>query len=134
MAYTDKDYFLQNISEEELQNLTEDEEENTANLDAKIASADSLIDSYLASAVPLPLTTVPDIIMQCSFDIAMYYLHARTDYKDVPEAVKTKYDAAIDYLEKVAKKIVILPGITVPSTDNQVQFDGEDADIDRGSY
>lgn len=136
MPYTDKDYFLNNIKQSELDSLIEDEDGtvNYDNLTAKISAADSLIDSYLASAVTLPLSTVPDIIKQCSFDIAYYYLKTRVDYKDVAKEVKDKYDAAISFLKAVANKTVSLPGVIIQSTDNSIQYDSEEPDVDRGSY
>lgn len=111
MAYSDKTFFLQSINEADLNRLTGS---NDNNLTAKIAVADDEIDSYLKVIIKsehLPLAPVPDKIKQLSFDIALYYLEARSDYSDVPARVKELYDNAIKYLENIATNKIQIKGI-----------------------
>lgn len=120
MAYSDKDYFLAKINSQELSNLTADED---SNLEDAIASSDSLIDSYLTNAVKvLPLDPVPEMIKQISYDIAIFYLHDRIQYKDIPDWVRDKYDAAINFLKDVAKGVANIPGLTADDTSEAVQY------------
>lgn len=126
MAYSDKDFFLTKINEEELTNLTGDKDEN---LEAAISSSDSLIDSYLTNAVEaLPLDVVPDMIRQISYDIAIFYLHDRIQYKDIPDWVRDKYDAAINFLKDVAKGVANIPGLTADDISESVQYE-ENTDV-----
>jgi len=100
MGYSDKAYFLKRISETELNKLINNDE---TNLTSAIKAADSLIDSYLRNQISeLPLTTVPEIISQLSYDIAVFYLHDRIQYIDVPERVRDKYEAAINFLKDIS--------------------------------
>lgn len=126
MPYSDKDYFLTKINSEELLNLTGNEDPN---LTAAISSADSLIDSYLTNAVEvLPLDPVPDMIKQISYDISIFYLNDRIQYKDIPDWVRDKYDAAINFLKDVAKGVANIPGLTAEDISESVQYE-ENTDI-----
>jgi phage gp36-like protein len=126
MPYSDKDYFLTKINSGELLNLTGNEDPN---LTAAISSADSLIDSYLTNAVEtLPLDPVPDMIKQISYDIAIFYLHDRIQYKDIPDWIRDKYDAAINFLKDVAKGVANIPGLTSVEISESVQYE-ENTDL-----
>lgn len=106
MAYTDKTYFLTKINAEDLSKLTSN---NDTVLDDAIKSADSLINSYLRNVVKTtPLTSPPDIIRQCSYDLGIFYLHDRVQYSEIPLWVKDKYEASIDFLTKIAKGVISL--------------------------
>jgi len=139
MAYTDKSYFDQKIKPEELAILSD---ESGTIIDAAIASADSLIDSYLKNVVAaVPLTIVPEIIKQCSYDIAIFYLHDRIQYSEIPQWVKDKYNAAIDFLTKIAKGIISLdietenpasPNYQAP--DDNIKFFGNDTVMQRSGF
>lgn len=121
MPYSDKPYFLTKISEAELNKLTNSTD---ANLDSAIAAADSLIDSYLSSVVKvLPLSPVPEIIKQYSYDIAIFHLHDRIQYVDIPEWVKSKYDAAIFHLKDIARGQANIPGLEVTNVEETIQYE-----------
>lgn len=143
MAYTNKEYFLLKIKPEELEKLTDSSDEI---LNSAIESADSLIDTYLNNVLSNPpLFDVegsgPVIIRQCSYDIAIFYLHDRIQYSEIPQWVKEKYNAAIDFLTKIAKGIISLD-IETENTeshfyrkpDDNIQFSGSDAVMGRGSF
>jgi phage gp36-like protein len=120
MSYSNKEYFLTKINQAELDKLTNTTD---ANLDAAIASADSLIDSYLITRIKtLPLTTVPEFIKQISYDIALFYLHDRIQYIDIPEFVKTKFDAAVFWLKDFARGQANIPGLASENTDGGISY------------
>ncbi len=131
MAYTDKTYFLKKISFSELSKLTGNAD---ANLTAAIATADSLIDSYLSSVVScVPLENPPDVIRQCSYDIAIFSLHDRIQYTDIPEWVKSKYDAAIFFLKDVARGQANIPGLTSEQKEETISFSVNENVFNRGT-
>jgi phage gp36-like protein len=132
MAYSDKDYFLTKINPSELDNLTGSDD---SNLDAAISSSDSLIDSYLTNAVEtLPLNPVPDMIKQISYDIAVFYLHDRIQYVDIPDWIRDKYDAAINFLKDVSKGIANIPGLPADETSEAVQSTENTDVFHRGAF
>ena len=123
--YSDKDYFLERISLTDLNKLTNSDD---SNLTAAIEAADSLIDSYLRNKVnTLPLASPPEVIRQCSYNIAIYNLHDRPQYGKIPEWVQTKYADTISYLKDVAKGNVNL-NVTVPDEQKEtsIQVDGNE--------
>jgi len=117
--YSSKEYFLTKIDLETLNTLTGGVD---ANLNSAIASADSLINGYISGAVKLPLAVVPDILKQISYDIAVFHLHDRIQYKDIPERIRDKYDAALNYLKDVAGKKVIIDGVQAEQSEEQIQY------------
>lgn len=91
--------------------------------DEAIADADSLINGYLKNAVKvLPLADVPKSIKQCSVDIAIFNLHARIQYDEIPDFWKDRYDARIAFLKDISKGIAGL--------DQTVVSDDEESNID----
>lgn len=130
MAYSDEEYFLTKINQEELDKLTGEDEEGV-NLESAIAAADSLIDSYLSSKTTTPLDEPPEIIKQLSYDIAIFYLHDRIQYNDIPERVKDKYDAALNFLKDIASGKAGLPGIDDEDIEGSVQYDVNTPVFDR---
>jgi len=158
MYYTDRDYFIAKINEEELNNLTGNSD---VNLYSAISSADSMINSYLknvVSVVPFQFppngtpevdpgdlsetaVNVPPMIKQCSYDIAMFYLHDRIQYSEIPGWVKDKYNAAIDYLTKIAKGIISMDVDTISPTaenyvkpDDNVEYFSSETVMERGGF
>ncbi|MFZ1852104.1 MAG: phage protein Gp36 family protein [Nitrosomonas sp.] len=132
MAYSNKEFFLNKINETELDNLTGADDNN---LISAISSSDSLIDSYLTNAVvTLPLTPVPDMIKQLSYDIAIFYLHDRIQYADIPDWVRDKYDAAINFLKDIAKGVANIPGLSADKTSEAVQYTDNSDLFYRGTF
>lgn len=130
MAYTDRDYFLNKIKESELIKLTADDngDEDTEKLTNAIASADDLIDSYLKKVVdelPLAADIVPESIKQCSYYIAVYYLHDNIDYADIPEHAEKNYKNSIAYLKDVSTGAALLPDIPEADVNTGVSYDVE---------
>jgi phage gp36-like protein len=136
MAYSDKTYFLTKFPAEELDKLTGGGVTGDSNLVEAVKAADSLIDGYLSSAlVSVPVAApVPEMIKQLSYDIAMYNLYDRLDLQDVPERIQKKYDAAIDTLKDIAKKLITIPGQDTEEKDQSIKYDTEAPNLDRGSW
>jgi len=123
MAYTDRTYFLGKIKESELDNLLKDSTglKHDEYLTGAVATADEFIDSYLAKRIKtLPLNPVPAMVKQCSYFVAMYYLHERIQYQDIPQRIKDNYDVAVNWLKAVADG-----GVTIPV---------EETDVDTGVW
>jgi phage gp36-like protein len=120
--YSDKTYFLSKIKEEELNNLTESEEEN---LNDAISAADSLIDGYLKKAVKMPLNPVPEIIKQTSYQIALYFLHDRIQYDDIPQRVKENYDNALAFLIDIASGKAVIHVVQDENLNAQIDFEAD---------
>jgi phage gp36-like protein len=129
--YSNKEYFLTKIDLETLNTLTNSVDDN---LNSAISSADSLINGYIGSAVKLPLTPVPDILKQVSYDIAVFHLHDRIQYKDIPERIRDKYDAALNYLKDVAAGKVIIDGVQAEQAEGQIQYGSDGCLFDRGVF
>ncbi len=114
MAYTDKTYFLTKIKEGELNLLLKDDAGDVQDdyLAEAVLSADSMIDGYLRNVVTaVPLDDPPKIIKQYSYFIALYFLHDRIQYNEIPQRVKDNYDAAINFMKDLAAGRATLEGI-----------------------
>lgn len=141
MAYTDKSYFLKRIRLSELDRMTYDDSETPQDeyLEDAIATADNMIDGYLRNVTDtLPLATPPEMIKQCSYYIASYYLHDRIQYADIPERVKDNYDAALNLLKDIAAGKATLPGLPEPDEDssssNTVDYNVNEANFGKDTF
>lgn len=133
MPYIDKDYFELKLKQEDLDVLTN----NTPGtvLPPAIESADSLINSYLKNVIAaLPLADPPASIKQCSYDIALFYLHDRIQYSEIPQWVKDKYNAAIDFLTKIAKGVISLDIESSVTSEDNIQYFGSETVMNRDSF
>lgn len=130
MSYIDKNYILNSIDLSKLNALTGN---NDSRLAEKIKASDSMIDSYLRSKIKtLPIDPVPDSIKQVSFDLTIFNLHDRVQYSDIPQWVKDKYDAAIDYLTKIAQgKVTLIPEPPEDDVESSVEVGGYDTVMTR---
>ena len=133
MPYTNKEYFLGKIKESALNNLCKNDAGafQEEYLTKAIADADSLIDSYLASAITLPLATVPESVKLCSYNIAMNIMHGRIQYNDIPEFIAKNKDDSIAWLKDVAKANV---NINVVGASVGVSYDTDGNMILRSSW
>jgi phage gp36-like protein len=132
MPYTDTEFFLTKMNESDLNNLI-----NSSNsvLDSAVESADSLINSYLKNVVTeLPLNSPPASIKQCSYDIALFYLHDRIQYSEIPQWVKDKYNAAIDFLTKIAKGVISLDVESSVTSEDNIKYFGSETVMNRDSF
>lgn len=90
----------------------EDPEERRATLtpyvEGAIEDADAEIDGYLNKRYDVPVRNPPKVLNKYSKDIAAYNLASRSgiDEDDREKTILTRYNAAIRFLENVAKGIV----------------------------
>lgn len=126
MAYSDKSFFLTKIAQQDYDNLTG---LNDANLTSAVMNADSLIDSYLGSITATPLAIVPPAIQQASYDIAVFYLHDRIQFNEIPQRVKDKYDAVINWLKDIASGKANIPGIDPTTVSGTINYECEGGNI-----
>jgi len=104
MAYCTQSDLLEQISESELIQLTDDDDIGVIDDDKitrAIVNADAEIDSYCGVKHTVPFTTVPPRIRALSEDISIYNLYSRR--RGAPEDRKERYDNAIAFLKEVAK-------------------------------
>lgn len=93
--------------------LTESRGGLPVDVDAALADASSLIDSYLAARYPLPLAATPAVLVSICVDIAAYRL--ATDAVRLDEETKARHKAAIDWLRDVGAGRAALPGQPRPA-------------------
>lgn len=86
-----------------------------AALEAQLTEVDSLIDSYLRAAHPLPLPEVPEVVRGIASDIARYRL-----YQEPPEAVSDRHTGAMRQLRDIADGRLRLPVTPPASTPGRV--------------
>jgi len=128
--YSDKAFFLTKIDQAELDSVTAQSDDN---LIAAIESADDLINGYLRARInTLPLTTVPDTIRVCSFDIAMVELYGRTAPNNIPDFRIKKRDDQIAWLKDVSKgNVILFPEVPAASKEAFIIHGGFDTVMTR---
>lgn len=102
MPYATQDDMIKRFGEAEVIQITDRENLGVFNA-AVFAQAqldgDAEIDVYLQSGYPLPLTTVPTVLVRIACDLYRYYLYGNL----VPDHVKDRYNAAIKTLQLINK-------------------------------
>lgn len=113
MAYCTQNDILDQISETELIELTDDSDTgviDTDIVDRAVDDADSEIDGYCNVRYTVPFSAenggVPNLIRKFSVDIAIYNLFARRHRVELDR--KERYDNAVDYLKDVSKGVATL--------------------------
>jgi phage gp36-like protein len=91
------------IPEVELAELTNESGDipNSTIITEMINLVDAEIDSYISVSYSMPLTQTPEIIKGLSMDMVIYHLYSRRS--TIPLVRRTKYEAAIKLLQKVAQ-------------------------------
>jgi len=123
MSYSVQDDILEQISEAELIDLTDDEGAGSVDTSAvarAIADADAEIDGYCATRYTVPFLPVPVMIRKLSVDIAIYNLYSRRGKgmgDIVPEDREKRYNNAIRFLRDVSKGLISL-GADAPAQDS----------------
>lgn len=123
MAYCTQSDIQNQISEDELIQLTDDSDEGAVDADIlarAVADADTVIDSYCGTKYSVPFSTVPDMVRKLSVDIAIYNLYSRR--MGAPDERKDRYDKAISFLRDVAKGMCLL-GADTPAEDGDAGCD-----------
>ena len=74
---------------------------NDTVLQAACDQASSLIDGLISPQYPLPLATVPPMLLSIAVRLALYYLYLGR--QSLPDEVKNSYDRDVAFLEQVGK-------------------------------
>jgi phage gp36-like protein len=118
MAYCTQTDMLESISEDDLIDITDDDDAGIIDTDAvdrAIADADAEINTYCAVQYDVPFATVPAMVRKIAVDIAVYNLYSRR--RGAPDDRKERYNNAIALLKSVAAGTVSL-GVDTPSPDD----------------
>lgn len=102
MAYSTQTDLLNQLTEAELIQLTDDSSAGTvdaAKVTAAIARADGVIDAYAGGRATLPLL-VSEQVKQLSVDLAIYFLEQRR--RRVRDQTEKTYERGIAFLRDVA--------------------------------
>lgn len=91
-----------------LSGYTADEQAATvealALVNSKLLDAESVINGYVATRYPVPLATVPRVVLVAACDLARYALHDDM----ATEAITTRYKDAVKLLDAISKGVVSL--------------------------
>lgn len=110
MAYADHTDAIDLYDEEYvLTSVTHGGSPDLDKLDVALVKASSLMDSYLGVEYDVPLTTVPDIVVNYCIDIGIHF--ASSDAGTGTEEKRKRYDDALAWLKAIAKGDAIIPGI-----------------------
>ena len=101
-------------------------------LDQAIADAADEIDAYVAARYPLPLATVPGVLLRVACDIVVYRLAVTADLET--EERRKRYDDAVKFLTALSRGDTALGIPSPPSTvSNQVHSSGNPRIMTRSS-
>ena len=89
-------------------------------VDQALTDASSEMDAYIGSKYPLPLATVPRVLVQLCVDIAFYKLSADADM--ATDERRQRYEDALNLLKRFAKGEVTLGLPKPPQTTNGVAY------------
>jgi len=119
MSYCTQDDLLEQISEAELIELTDDAGSGEVDADVvtrAIADADATIDAHCQGRYSVPLSPVPAMIRAVSVDMTIYNLLSRKN-EEVPKSRDDRNRNAIRFLERVADGKIQL-GASTPAQAN----------------
>ena len=121
MAYLTPDDLTAQIPAAQLVELADDDGDGVADaavLAAAIAAAEATLDGYLQTRYPLPLATVPPVLVRLARDLAAWELWSRRDTPDLEKRpVYFRWKDALRFLEKLASGEVQL-GATPPPAES----------------
>ena len=107
--------------------LETDPDPQNARLLAACADA-ALADTYLARAHPLPLLTIPAVLVSATADIARYRLHddqIKEGGDEGKTTIRLRYEDALKWLEAVAAgKVQLFPGSEQRTPDSPLPLTG----------
>ncbi|WP_080993457.1 gp436 family protein [Trabulsiella odontotermitis] len=103
MSYATPDQFIRTFSERETVSLTDEKrtgQVDTDKLAFALTRASNVIDGYLVARYKTPWPDSPGILTGYCCDIARYQL--ATDYRQVSDEIRFRYEDAIKFLRDVA--------------------------------
>ena len=120
MPYCTLTDLKQDISEKELEQLTDDERLGAINetrISAACADASELIDGFLRGRYTLPLSPVPTVIKTIAKEITIYRLFLRKKRQTITKEMTDNYNAQIKLLEKIQKGEITLGVDETPTSE-----------------
>lgn len=126
MPYIVIDDLKTDISETELQQLTDDERLGAVNEDrinAAIADAGDLMDGFLRGRYTLPLDPVPPIIKKIAKEIVIYELFKRKKRQTISKEMTDNYSAQLKLLAQIQAGTVTL-GVAAQDSDGNATGPG----------
>jgi len=136
MAYSSQDQLVARITEQTIIDLTDDSGSgivDSTKVAAAIARADQEIDAWCGSRYRVPFATPPAVVSGLSADLAIYYLHARTQ-GTIPEAIRESHKNVTRLLEKISDGKVSLgvdPAPAASTTGNSAEIIGPERIFNR---
>lgn len=118
MSYATLHDLLGHMAESDLVDLTDDDAVNViaqAVVDHALADATAVVDSY-CGRYALPFDPVPEMARILTTDIAIATLYARRPGRDLPEAIRERYRAAMEHLRRVQTGAASM-GVDLPLAD-----------------
>lgn len=111
--YATVETMLQKFGEQELQQLTDNEEPfqyeiNMTKLNSAMDEANSEVDAYVGSRYSLPLQTIPPFLINIACNLARFY--AVTGDLTENDPIKNRYESSIKTLTKISKGELTLGG------------------------
>ncbi|MCA9667373.1 MAG: DUF1320 domain-containing protein [Myxococcales bacterium] len=82
-----------------------------------ITDAEAQVNGYLRKQIATPVSPVPDLVVRLTEAVAVYNLfrRRRTEYSEIPKAVKADYDDAMTTLRDVSRGTMDLGEATPPA-------------------
>ena len=93
---------------------------NTEALEAAVADANGLVDSYVPGIYPRPLPLVPEALKGAACDIARLRLYQ----SEAPDFMQKRHDNALRYLIDIANGRATLPGALAGTQPETLIFSG----------
>ena len=124
-AYIETSDLINGLSEREMAELTGDlteEQAITSIQEWAIDSAESLIDTYIATQVAVPVVSPSPLIKNMAMNLAKYYLFLRRH--KLYEAISDEYAHIVKMLEKIASGDIPID-LTI-STRDTVDYGSDD--------
>lgn len=120
---------LKDLSDDYSRNVTLDDEQIAEFIEGIISKVESEVDVYLRGAsYDVPLTTVPDIILNCVQNITRYRLFSRRNLP-IPENVSDDKNEAMKTLEKIRKQELDLGLSASSETDYLLKINKTEDDV-----
>lgn len=133
MAYITQTNITDRISEAELILITTDDPAAVApdsdKVNAAIADADGVIDSYVGKRYVVPMTDVPKVIVRHCVSLAVSFLYRDRSTPRDDENIKDNYDEAIAFLKDISVGKAILHGVS-----STTELSPADANVTMGYF
>lgn len=105
MAYIDTAYIKARVDDSTLTKLVREKDgdatKDEATITAKIADAQSVVDSKIAKRYSIPVASPSDRLKQITFDIALYFIYRTRRTHVMDEEVKFGYEQALRDLTRI---------------------------------